>query len=131
MRGLLAIFGALIGLLIIPLGLVPPTTVLLVPGHLLLTVLATVGALTEGLGGRPERARLWGFGYLVSSVLAVGALEIASHRTESSWWLAPWFLMVIWGWIPPAVAGAAGWLGEPIAKNRLKRVLRRRRKALR
>src|SRR5687768_7223715 len=114
MRRLLAIFGGLLGALLVPLALAGPTAWLLIPAHLAFTILATVAAVLEGFAGYPERARIWGFGHLVATLAMVGALELgADLRDGSAWyWFAPWIAAAVWGWVPMVAAGLAGWGGE-------------------
>jgi hypothetical protein len=129
---LLAIFGALLGILLVPLALIGPTAVLLLPAHLAFTATATAGALGEGVAGHPERARWWGLMHLVGSFAMVGALELGARIIEhSAYWVVPWTAAVLWGWIPSVTAGVAGWAGEGILRWRSGRAvrLRHRRRA--
>lgn len=114
MRRLLAIFGGLCCFLLIALGLSAPMALLLLPAHLLFTVLAGIGALLEGLAGFPERARRWGLLYLVGTAAMLGALEVGAtvHGVGLRYWAAPWLAALVWGWIPPVVAGLAGVVGS-------------------
>jgi hypothetical protein len=113
MRRLAAIIGGLLGVLLVPLALSRVTALFLLPAHGLLTVVAVVGAFAEGWSGYPERAKLWGLGFLVATALMLGTLEFASdaRAAGSSYWAAPWVAVLVWGWIPPVVAGLSGALG--------------------
>lgn len=131
MGRLAAVLGALLGILLVPLALVAPTAILLLPGHLAFTVLATAGAVGEGIAGRPERARLWGASHLVASIAMVGALELGSRVDGRAYWIVPWVFAVIWGWIPAVVGGLSGWMGEAIRRKLSDRAVRRRHQARR
>ena len=130
MRRLAAIFGGLVGILLIPLGLAGPTAWLLIPAHLGFTIIASAGAALEGLMGQAERARLWGLYYLVITLAMAGSLELAATVRESSdvYWMAPWLAALMWGWIPPVVSGVAGTFGEERARNMTRRVIHRRKR---
>lgn len=126
MGRLFAVLGGLFGVLLVPLSLVAPTAWLVLPGHLALTVLATVAALHAGWIGRAERARLWGLGYLVATIAMVAALQLGREVSGGVWWVFPWFAAVLWGWIPPVVAGLSGWVGDAVRDARSRRAVRRR-----
>ncbi len=130
MGRLAATLGALSGLLLVPLALSRPTAVLVVPGHLAFCVMVCAGAVIEGFLGYPERARLWGFGYLVLTTLVVAALELGATSRGLAWtyWGIPWSAILVWGWIPPVVAGVAGVAGHA-RQHRLARGAVRRRHA--
>ncbi len=129
MGRLAAILGALIGLLLVPLALVSPTWLLLLPAHLLFTLLALAATVAEGLAGRAERARQWGFGHLVATIAMIGALELGARVDGSRWWLIPWVLVLLWGWLPITVSGVAGWAGDEIRGRRSARAVKRRKQA--
>lgn len=131
MRRLSVIFGGLIGVLLVPLGLSGPTAWLLIPAHFGFTVVATLGAATEGLLGHAERARLWGLFYLVTTLAMAGTLEVATMARGDTlvYWVAPWLAALLWGWVPPVVSGIAGMFGEERARNMLKRSIRHRRRS--
>ena len=126
MGRLAAVLGALLGVVLVPLALVAPTAILLLPGHLAFTALATAGAIGEGVAGRPERARLWGALHLVGSIAMIAALELGSRVDGRAYWIVPWLFAVIWGWIPAVAGGLAGWLGEGIRRKLSDRAVRRR-----
>ena len=130
MRRLTAIFGGLVAVLSIPLALAAPTAWVLVVAHLGFTAIATVGAALEGLAGHGERARLWGLFYLVATVLMVATLEFAATErgAGTSYWAAPWLAALLWGWIPPVIAGLGGLFGEERARALTRRAVRRRRR---
>lgn len=113
-RRLLSACGGVLAVLLLPLSLSGPTAWLLLPAHLLLTAVAALGAALEGLTARPERARIWGLGYLVATLLVAGGLELVTQvRQADAWyWGPPWLGLVIWGWVPPLVAGLAGAFGD-------------------
>ncbi len=131
MRRLLAIVGALLALCTVPLGLVGPTSLLLLPAHAALTLIATVGAVLEGARGAPERARAWGFGHLIATFGVMLAFELGRRATVGGWWVIPWLGIVSWGWVPMVVAGGSGWIGEWVLRWRNRRTLRGRHKELR
>src|SRR5688500_7340947 len=108
MSRLAAILGGLVGMLLVPLALVAPTALLLLPAHFAFTALATAAALGEGVAGRPERARLWGWWHLVVSIVTVGGLELGSRLDGRGYWVVPWVFVLAWGWLPPVVGGLAG-----------------------
>ncbi len=130
MGRLLAILAGLVALLLVPLALSGPTALLLVPGHALLALLASVGAADAGFGGRPESARRWGLFYLVATALMVAALEIGARvrGQQIAYWGVPWAAALVWGWLPPVVSGVAGALGELRERRLVKRVVRRRQR---
>jgi hypothetical protein len=109
-RTLWAFGGALVAVSV-PLALSAATTWLLVPAHLTLGAVVCVGAAAEAWRGRPGRARLWGFLYLVATAVFFGALEAgAVVRGSSDWaWAVPFTGALLWGWFPPVFAGLAGW----------------------
>ncbi len=111
MRRFLWAFGAALAGVSMPLTLSAATTWLLVPAHLVLTVTACTGALAEAVSGHPARARLWGFMHLVATALTLGGLQAAETlRGEPDWaWAFPFTVMLVWGWIPPVLAGSAAW----------------------
>jgi hypothetical protein len=129
MARLAAIFGGLTGLLLPFLALVAPTAWLLLPAHLLFSGLVCLASIGEGLSSRPERARRWGLGYLVSTLLAIGAFDLGARVADRAYWLVPWTILLAWGWIPPVVAGLAGWGGDGLRAWRSGRAVRRRHRA--
>lgn len=129
MRRLLALLGVSAGLLLPALALVGPTAWLLPPAHLLFSALVVVGAFVEALAGHPGRARLWGLGYLITSIVAVGAMEFGSTVEGRAYWTVPWLILLLWGWAPPLAAGLSGWAAEAISAWRDRRVVRRRHAA--
>jgi hypothetical protein len=130
-RSLLAAGGGLIALLLIPLALSPQTAWVLLPAHLLLTVLATIGAVAEGSAGWPARARMWGAAYVVATAAMVAALSLGANARGSGmlYWGAPWLAALLWGWIPPIASGLSGWMGEARRRQRNRSALRQRRAA--
>ncbi|MCA9493710.1 MAG: hypothetical protein KC621_27445 [Myxococcales bacterium] len=130
MARLLALFAGLVAFLLVPLALSAPTALLLPPSHLLLSALVSMGAVTDGLAGRPERARRWGFFYLLATLAMVVSLEVGARvRGEAlAYWGVPWVVVAVWGWIPPLVAGGAGMLGSGTERRRVRSAVRRRRR---
>lgn len=116
-------------MVLIPLGLAVPTAWLVVPVHLVFAALVTVATLGEGLSGHPERARRWGLGYIVSSLLLVAAMELGAALRGTAYWQLPLALMLLWGWVPPAVAMVAGGVGELRERALGRRAVRRRKVA--
>jgi hypothetical protein len=127
---LLAIVGALGALFALPLGLVGPTSWLLLPVHAALTAVAVAGALMEAFRGAPERARLWGFAHLLATLGVVASIEVGRRVSGGAWWVVPWLGILAWGWIPIVVAGGAGWIGEVVSRWRSKRTVRKRHQEL-
>lgn len=121
-----AILGALLGLFLVPLALTGPTAWLCLPVHFAFALGVTAGAVGEGVAGHPERARVWGAGYIVVSIAMVGALELGSTVAQRSYWLFPWLVLLLWGWAPPVAAGLSGMLGEHIRLLRSNRAVKRR-----
>ena len=78
MLRLAAILGGLVGVLLVPLALAAPTSLLLLPAHLAFCALASAAAIGEGLAARPERARLRGAWSLVATIGMVAALQLGS-----------------------------------------------------
>jgi hypothetical protein len=123
---LAAILGGLVGVLIVPLALVAPTSILLIPAHLGFALLATFGAVGEAVVARPERSRIWGLWFLVASIAMVAALQFGSQVDGRAYWMLPWIAALAWGWIPPVVAGIAGWGGDALRERRTRQVVRAR-----
>lgn len=130
MRRLLAIFGGLTGILILPLGLVAPTAWLLVPAHAAFTALCILGALLSAARGAADAARRWGAWHIVATIGAMTGFELGRRAQEGAWWMAPWLLILLWAWIPMVVAGLAGAVGERLGRAWDQRVVARRRVAL-
>lgn len=117
MGRLAAIFGALLGVLLVPLALAGPTSLLILPAHALLSTLTTAAALGEGFAGRPRRARWWGVGFVGASLAMIAALELGAEAQGGAdgrawYWVAPWAGALLWGWVPPAAALVGSWVGE-------------------
>lgn len=129
MSRLAAIVGAMLGILLVPLALIGQTAWLVVPSHALFAVLVTIAAVADGVTGRPERARVWGAGYLVCSIATIAALQVGSSVEGRAYWIGPWMAMLVWGWIPPIAAGLAGWLGDGVRSWRSNRAVRQRKSA--
>ncbi len=125
----LATFAALLGLLLGPLALSGPTAWLLIPVHAVFSIAVATGAVLDGWSGHPERARQWGLGYLVASAVAVGALQLGAETRGAGlgYWSGPWLAVLIWGWIPPLLAGMAGWIGEYRERRLVRRSVRARK----
>lgn len=131
MERLLALFAGLLGVLLVPLALSGPTALLLLPSHLGLSLVVSLGAALDGLDGRPERARRWGFFYLLATLGMVAALEIGglAHGRTWTYWGVPWGAALIWGWVPPVVSGVAGALGRTRERRLSRRAVRLRKVA--
>ncbi len=127
MRRLLAILAGSLGFVSMPLALSSITSWLLVPCHAVLTAVACAGAVAEAGGGRPERARLWGLAYLVATALMLGALEVGAAR-GGGYWSLPLAAVLMWGWVPPLVAGLAGWWGGARRRRLATRAVRQRKR---
>lgn len=129
MTRLLAVFAALIGVLLFPLALSAPTTWLLLPAHLFFSLLVTGGAVGEGLAGRPSRARIWGAMYIVATGAMIAALTLGSDVRGSgmTYWAVPFLAAMVWGWIPPTIAGIAGAMGDVRRRQLSNRAIRQRR----
>ncbi len=127
-----ASFAAVLGVSLPLLGLAGPTVWLLLPVHAAFALAVVLGAGLEGLQGRPVRARLWGFAYLLVCLAVAVGLEVGARaRGASVWgWGIPWVVLATWAWVPPVVAALAGWLGEGIRARRVRRTVRQRRAAL-
>src|SRR5262249_32743865 len=118
---------------LVPLALGGPTALLLLPAHFGLSLVVAVGAAIDGADGYPDRARRWGFGYLVATTAMVAALEIGARVRGLSigYWGVPWSAALLWGWAPPRVAGIAGAGGPARERRRRAAVVRARRVATR
>jgi hypothetical protein len=128
----LATLAALVGALLGPLALSAPTAWLLIPVHAVFSAMVGLGAALDGWAGRPERARLWGFGYLVASALMVGGLQLGADTRSAgmAYWGGPWLAVLLWGWIPPLLAGGAGWVGGYRERRLVRRAVRARQAAV-
>jgi hypothetical protein len=124
-------FAAILGASLPLLGLAAPTAWLLLPVHAAFACAVVLGAGLDGLMGRPEQARRWGFAYLlVCLAIAVGLEVGARARGASVWgWGVPWLVLATWAWAPPVIAALAGWLGEGIRVRKVRRTVRHRRAA--
>jgi len=131
MTRLLSMGAGLLAVLLVPLALSGPTAQLVPVAHLGFSLAVCTGALLDGLDGWPERARRWGFAYLVATAATVGALQLgADVRAHGiAYWAFPWFSVLLWGWVPPVVAGVAGMVGVFRARRLSDRALRHRRPA--
>jgi hypothetical protein len=130
MSRLLSILAGLLSVLLVPLALSGPTALLVPVAHLAFSLSVCTGAMLDGLDGWPERARRWGFVYLVATAAAVAALQLgADVRHQGAWyWGVPWVSILAWGWIPPLVSGLAGSLGVARARRLTRRVVVHRRR---
>ena len=130
MGRLLAIFAGLLAVLLVPLALGGPTTLLLLPAHLGLSLVVSTGAALDGLDGHAERARRWGFFYLLATLAMVVALEVgAGVRGKSlGYWGVSWAVMLLWGWAPPVISGFSGMVGAARGRRLVRSTVRRRRK---
>lgn len=128
-QGLLALFAALLGVLMVPLALASGTAWLLLPAHFFFTVLCSLGPILAALGGRPWRARLYGLGYLAATLAVVVSLSVGSEAREGSWyWILPWAGGLIWAWFPPVIAAGCAYLAGLRREQRTGSVVRRRRR---
>ena len=100
------------------LALSGPTAAFVPLGHAALSVWVCVGSLARGWAGHPDAARRWALGYLVVTLVVSAALEVgaATRGAGVGYWGLPWLGLLVWGWAPPLVAGAAGMLG--VARRR-------------
>lgn len=124
------VLATVTGLLLPPLALSAPTAILVVPGHLLFAVLVVIGAVIGGWAGRPEGPRAWMLGYLVITLATAAALEVGAELRGAGlgYWGIPWTAVLLWGWLPPVVAGLAGWLGVQRRQRLSRRAVAARRK---
>ena len=131
MTRLLAIVAGLLAVLLVPLALSGPTALLLLPAHLAFVLVTATGAILDGLDGMPERARRWGFVYLVATIGMVAALQLGGDlRGQAlSYWGIPWLAALLWGWIPPVVSGMAGAVGNARQRRLVTRAVRARHQA--
>lgn len=129
MGRLLAIVAGLLAVLLVPLALGGPTALLLLPAHLGLSLAVVAGALLDGFDGRPERARRWGFFYLLATFAMVLALELGADARGRAlaYWGVPWVAALAWGWIPPVASGLAGMIGAARERRLVGRVVRHRK----
>jgi len=130
MTRVLAVQAGILGLLLAPLALAGPTAWLLIPVHAVFSTLVTLGAVLDGWNGRPESARRWGFAYLVATALMIGALQLGAQTREAGflYWSGPWISALAWGWIPPILAGGAGFVGDWRERRLGTRAVRRRQR---
>ena len=129
MGRLLSIVAGLLAVLLVPLALSGPTALLVPVAHLAFSLTVSLGAMLDGLDGWPERARRWGFVYLVASAATVGALQLGADVREQGlgYWGIPWIAILSWGWIPPVVSALSGMFGVARARRLSRRTLRIRR----
>lgn len=132
MQALLAVLSGLVAIVLVPLALAGGTAWLLLPGHLILAVACSGGAVLAGWRGQPTRARLFGGGYLAATLLVVAALALGSEVRDGSWyWMFPWAVALFWGWIPPVIAGIMTMVADTRRRGLTRRVVRKRRRAKR
>ena len=127
MGRLLGGFGLLFALFLIPLALAPNVIWLVLPGHLVFSVVVVAGALQQGFDGHQGGARLWGALYLIATICIAIAMEWGASGRGSDYWLVPWAVLLIWGWIP-AVAILAGVWMAPVRRRRLNALAIKHRK---
>ena len=130
MGRLLGMFGGLFALLLVPLALAPHTSWLLLPGHLLFSLVTIGGTLQQGFEGRPRGAQAWGALYVAVSIGIAIALETGAGARESWYWMAPWSILLLWAWIPAICIVFGSWIGE-VRRNRLSQYAVRKRKQAR
>lgn len=131
MSRLIAILAGLLAVLLVPLALSGPTALLVPPAHLAFCLAVATGSVLDGLDGWPERARRWGFVYLVATVATVAALQVGADVRQAGlgYWGVPWVAVLAWGWMPPVIAAFAGSLGAARARRLTARSVRHRRAA--
>ena len=127
MGRLLGGFGILLALFLIPLSLTPSVIWMVLPGHLLFSCLVCAGALQQGFDGHQNGARLWGALYLVATLGISGAMEWGAAGWQNDYWLVPWGILLVWGWIPAAAILAGAWIA-PARRRRLNAMAVRKRK---
>jgi hypothetical protein len=128
MGRLLAGFGGLFALVLVPLALAPNVIWMVIPGHLIFSIIVTLGALQQGFDGRRRGAQAWGGLYLVTSLAIAWAMDSGAYSRNSGYWMVPWALLLTWGWIP-AVAISVGVSVGPARRRRLNaKVVQRRKK---
>jgi hypothetical protein len=121
----------LIGAPTAALALSSGTSWLVVPGHLLFSLVAVVAALSALVEGRPGRARTIGLLYLGFSVAAAAALGWGAEMRGERWsWVLPWVAMLAWGWVPPVVSAVSAWGAAARARSVRRAVVRNRKAAL-
>jgi hypothetical protein len=115
----LALFGAALG---------PVTGWLIVPGHLAFSAVCVIGGTSASLVGHGRTVRFFGWGYLVGTIGMVVGLSLGEQVENGSWyWIIPWALVLLWGWLPPLWLFALVPMAEIRASVRTKAVVARRR----
>lgn len=127
MGRLLAGFGILFGLLLVPIALAPNVVWMVIPGHLVFSVLVILGALQQGFEGNEFGAKAWGVLYLITSVGIAIAMEFSGATRDSWYWMVPWAMMLTWAWVPAIAIAVGAWMG-PIRRRRLSAAAVRKRK---
>ena len=132
MGRLLGGFGFVLGALLIPLALAPNIIWLVLPGHIVFSELVCTGAFIAGFQGNAMAVRLWGGFYALISVGLALTMDLGSSARESWYWMIPWTILLMWGWIPAVVVTGSLWLA-PIRARRLDAVAisKRRRQTTR
>ena len=126
-----ASLAALIGVLLVPLALAAPTSFVLIPAHLSLTLLTLVAIGADTFHGRPGRVLAWPVLYVGASVAMVVALEAGFSVRTAGWYtltpVFPWVVTLTWVWTVP-LAGLVGYELARMRRRRLSRIAVARRK---
>ena len=127
MGRLLGGFGLLLALFLIPLSLTPSVIWMVLPGHLLFSCVVCVGVLQQGFDGQLNGTRLWGAIYLLTSIAIAISMETGGAGWQSDYWLVPWGMLLLWGWIPAVAILVGSWIA-PVRLRRLNSIAVRKRK---
>ena len=100
---------------------------LVLPGHLIFSILVSVGALQQGFDGSTLGAKAWGVLYVATSFGIAIAMELGGGARDSWYWMVPWSFLLIWGWAPAIAIAAGAWMA-PIRLRRLNATSIRKRK---
>lgn len=128
MGRLVAGFGLLFALALVPLALAPNVVWMVIPGHFVFSLVVTLGAAHQGFVGHSRGVTGWGVLYMVTSIAIAASMGFGEETRLSWYWMVPWALMLVWGWIP-AVTILFASMFAPARRRRLNaKAIRSRKK---
>ena len=99
MGRLISGFGILFAIALVPLALAPNVVWIVIPGHLIFSLVVTLGAAQQGFDGQPRGVSGWGVLYVATSIAIATAMSFGEQTRMSWYWMVPWAFMLLWGWL--------------------------------
>ena len=128
MGRLIAGFGILFALALVPIALAPNVVWMVIPGHFIFSLIVTLGAAQQGFAGQGRGVSGWGVLYVVTSIAIAASMSFGEDARISWYWMVPWTFMLLWGWVP-AVTILAASMFAPVRRRRLNfRAIRSRKR---